>query len=53
MTQTEALLKQAADIAQRQFKEPSEAAILEVFRRLAYEFDTVEAERAEAVHALH
>ena len=38
-TETESLLRQAREIAQRQMGEASEEAVLTVFRRLCYEHD--------------
>lgn len=46
-TQTEMLLSQAAEIAKRTFIDPTENAVLEIFRRLSYEMDCSEAERGE------
>ena len=53
MTKTESLLSQAADIAKRIFIDPSEQAVLEIFRRLSYEMDTAECERGESRGAMH
>lgn len=39
MTQTEQLLKSAADIAKRTFVDPTETAVLAIFHRLCDEVD--------------
>ncbi|WP_238920913.1 hypothetical protein [Achromobacter xylosoxidans] len=39
MSETETLLKSAADIAKRTFIDPSEAAVLEIFKELCAERD--------------
>lgn len=39
MTETETLLSQAQDIALRAFDEPSESAVMDIFRRLCCEQD--------------
>jgi len=38
-TETEALLREAREIAQRQIEEPGQDLVLAVFRRLCYEND--------------
>ena len=39
MTETETLLTQAQDIALRAFEDPSESAVMDIFRRLCCEQD--------------
>ncbi|MGK4923144.1 hypothetical protein ACSLUB_11460 [Bordetella hinzii] len=39
MTETEKLLKEAAEVAKRTFVDPSEAAVLDIFRELCAERD--------------
>ncbi|WP_287820120.1 hypothetical protein [Achromobacter sp.] len=39
MSETEKLLKSAADIAKRTFVDPSESAVLEIFKELCAERD--------------
>lgn len=39
MTETETLLSRAQDIALRAFDEPSESAVMDIFRRLCCELD--------------
>lgn len=39
MTETETLLTQAQDIALRAFEDPSESAVMDIFRRLCSEQD--------------
>ena len=39
MTETETLLTQAQDIALRAFEEPTEGAVMDIFRRLCCEQD--------------
>ncbi len=39
MSETETLLKNAADIAKRTFLDPSESAVLEIFKELCAERD--------------
>jgi hypothetical protein len=39
MTETENLLSRAQDIALRAFDEPSESAVMDIFRRLCCELD--------------
>ncbi len=39
MTETEKLLKESADIAKRTFLDPSEEAVLEIFKELCAERD--------------
>lgn len=39
MSETEKLLKNAADVAKRTFVDPSEAAVMEIFKELCAERD--------------
>ena len=39
MTETETLLSKAQDIALRAFEDPSESAVMDIFRRLCCEQD--------------
>lgn len=39
MTETEQLLKNAAEVAKRTFIDPSESAVMDIFRRLCDEID--------------
>ena len=52
-TQTERLLAQATEIATRAFEKPSEAAVMKIFDRLAYEFDVADQERGRGEHVTH
>jgi hypothetical protein len=55
MTKTEFLLSQAHKIAQRAFDDPTEGAVIEIFRRLCCEYE--EAQMREEINpqkgALH
>ncbi|MFY1862031.1 hypothetical protein ACOTB5_29400 [Achromobacter xylosoxidans] len=42
MSETEKLLKNAADVAKRTFIDPSEAAVMEIFKELCAERDRME-----------
>jgi hypothetical protein len=45
MTETETLLHKAQDIALRAFEEPTEGAVMDIFRRLCSENDDAKMER--------
>lgn len=45
MTETETLLTRAQDIALRAFPEPTELAVMEIFRRLCVETDEARMQR--------
>jgi hypothetical protein len=51
-SQTEELLQRASEIAGRILSAPSESAVMEVFRRLAYEADLAR-DREDVRSALH
>lgn len=54
MTETEKLLRNAADVAKRIFIDPSETAVLEIFRRLCCEQDEARLSREFEAHvAIH
>ncbi|CAB3909426.1 hypothetical protein LMG26842_05786 [Achromobacter dolens] len=50
MTETETLLTQAQDIALRAFEDPTESAVMDIFRRLCCEQDEARMSR-EMEHA--
>lgn len=52
MTETEKLLRNAADVAKRIFIDPSETAVLEIFRRLCCEQDEARMSRELEGHGV-
>lgn len=54
MTETEKLLKEAAEVAKRTFVDPSEAAVLDIFRELCAERERMTCEAdAHIAETLH
>lgn len=52
MTETEALLTKAQDIALRAFEDPSESAVMDIFRRLCCEQDEARMNRDLESHGV-
>lgn len=52
MTETEQLLKSAADVAKRTFIDPSEAAVMAIFQRLCCEQDEARMSRDMESHGV-
>lgn len=52
MTETETLLTKAQDIALRAFEDPSESAVMDIFRRLCCEQDEARMSRDLESHGV-
>jgi hypothetical protein len=52
VTETETLLSQAQDIALRAFEDPTESAVMDIFRRLCCEQDEARLSRDMAGHGV-
>ncbi|AZW22939.1 hypothetical protein [Bordetella bronchiseptica] len=53
MTETESLLSKAQDIALRAFEQPTESAVMDIFRRLCVEADEARMQSDAYAGALH
>ena len=53
MSETELLLKDAAEIAKRYFVDPNEQSVMQIFGRLSFERDFLQTEGEERRGPLH
>lgn len=53
MSETELLLKDAAEIAKRYFVDPTEQAVMQIFGRLTFERDVKQIDSLEGSQTLH